>query len=535
MAQTLRRLKPLAALAPLSLLWLGPFMLALISMAVSLTAADVQAFWSVPHVIAQAALSVAIGTVSTVAAAAFALWLAVSLPNQRHSSLLGSYLAVPHLAFAVGLAFLIMPAGLLPRLFFETPPQWATVQDPHGIALTAALILKEVPFLLWLMHAMLKREDFSKALEAQKRVSLSLGHGNRSTAWRITAPQLLSQLAWPLVIVWVYGCTVVDMALIIGPAQPSPLQISIWHDLNNADPAIESRGLAGVVVLTAVLAALVLVAAAAWRSTRTVRRAWLVRGPDAQASGSGIAPIAQALLGLVYAMVVLVLLMLSFTQRWPFPSLLPEAMSSTAWLNLLSDRAPVLNSLWLAASTAAVSLLLAVLWFECCAARWDKALGAAAVAALTLPAIALAAGQYRFMLRLGLNGTAAGVWLAQLVPVFAYVFLTLVGPYRAFDQRYRSAAHSLGRSNWPFLTRVKWPLLKGPLASAAAIACAVSLAQYVSVQLVGAGNLATLTTEAVTLASGGNRAVLAAYALALTAFTGAGFGLSAWIGARRGT
>src|SRR5690606_19974779 len=66
--------------------------------------------------------------------------------------LLAPWLAVPHAAFALGLAFLLAPSGLAARLLspwatgWERPPDWALVQDQAGIALTLGLALKETPF-----------------------------------------------------------------------------------------------------------------------------------------------------------------------------------------------------------------------------------------------------------------------------------------------------------------------------------------------------------------------------------------------------
>ena len=63
-------------------------------------------------------------------------------------------LAVPHLALAVGLAFLIAPSGWLVRLVapwptgWQTPPDIPLVQDPLGLALAFGLVLKEIPFLV---------------------------------------------------------------------------------------------------------------------------------------------------------------------------------------------------------------------------------------------------------------------------------------------------------------------------------------------------------------------------------------------------
>jgi putative thiamine transport system permease protein len=62
------------------------------------------------------------------------------------------------------------------------------------------------------------------------------------------------------------------------------------------------------------------------------------------------------------------------------------------------------------------------------------------------------------------------------------------------------------------LLRVKWPLLRSALAASVAIGFAVSVAQYLPTLYVGAGRFATVTTEAVNLAAGGQRSLTAALA-----------------------
>ena len=56
-------------------------------------------------------------------------------------------------------------------------------------------------------------------------------------------------------------------------------------------------------------------------------------------------------------------------------------------------------------------------------------------------------------------------------------------------------------------------MLRAPLAAAFAVGFAVSVAQFLVTQFVGAGLWATVTTEALTLASGGQRDRVAAFAL----------------------
>jgi putative thiamine transport system permease protein len=104
----------------------------------------------------------------------------------------------------------------------------------------------------------------------------------------------------------------------------------------------------------------------------------------------------------------------------------------------------------------------------------------------------------------------------------------LHGPYRGYDQRWQSVTQGLGAAHLRFLTTVKWPMLKVPMLSALAIGFAVSVAQFVPAQLAAAGRFSTLPMEAVTLTSGGNRALTSVYALLLMALPLIAFMLATW-------
>jgi putative thiamine transport system permease protein len=116
------------------------------------------------------------------------------------------------------------------------------------------------------------------------------------------------------------------------------------------------------------------------------------------------------------------------------------------------------------------------------------------------------------------------VVLAHLVFVLPYVLLSLADPYAALDPRLPRVAACLGASPLRVFLAVKLPVLLRPLLVAAAVGIAVSIAQYLSTLLAGAGRFATLTTEAVALAAGGDRRVLGVFALAQAAIPLAAFG-----------
>ena len=59
------------------------------------------------------------------------------------------------------------------------------------------------------------------------------------------------------------------------------------------------------------------------------------------------------------------------------------------------------------------------------------------------------------------------------------------------------------------------------------------MAQYLPTQFIGAGRHATVTTLAVTLASGGERHLGAAFALLQVLLPALGFAAAAWVGERQ--
>jgi ABC-type sulfate transport system permease component len=153
-------------------------------------------------------------------------------------------LSLPHAAFAVGLFFLLAPSGWLARalaqgLGWTSPPEWITVQDPYGLSLALALAVKESWFLLWVLASVLGEQAVSR----QMAVARSMGYSRFQTWQLILWPLLLPRLVWPMVAVFAYGLSVVDMAIILGPGTPPTLAVLIWHWLTDPDPALQARGI----------------------------------------------------------------------------------------------------------------------------------------------------------------------------------------------------------------------------------------------------------------------------------------------------
>jgi putative thiamine transport system permease protein len=452
---------------------------------------------------------------------------------------LPAMLATPHAAFAIGLAFLIAPSGWLLRALspwltgFDWPPPWPTTQDPWGLGLIVALTFKEVPFLLWTAATQLQRDDVRQRWRAEHALAQTLGYSPQRAYWQVVWPQLGPRLFWPLLAVLAYGLTVVDMALVIGPASPPTLGVLAWQWLQDADLAVNAQGAAAGGVLALAVGA----SALGWRALQ----GFLAR---AARKGSGrrgrVKPINDArqpvgfwlLLG-VYAAVLLALAVGSVAGVWPFPALWPEQLSLQGWDSVWRSRSTVGTTLSLALASSALALAWCVAWLELSPRRWDTALRPLLYLPLVLPAVLWVVGLYSLALPLRLEGSWAGLLIAHTVMVLPYVLLALSPAYLGFDPRYAALNASLGHSRAHFLWRIKWPLLRRSLAASAAVGFAVSVTQYLPTLYIGAGRYATVTTEAVTLAAGAQRSLTSAYAGLQFLLPVLAFAVAAWLGRPR--
>jgi putative thiamine transport system permease protein len=493
-------------------------------------------------------LSVGTALAATLASLALTLWLVTHLHATRAwgrlARALGPLLALPHAAFAIGLALLVMPAGLIARLLapllgWDTPPDWPTVNDPRGIGLVLVLVAKETPFLLWNAVALLARPELAPRLRGWLASAATLGYGTAAAWWRLLWPLLLPRLAWPLLAVLAYGISVVDLALIVGPASPPTLAVLAWQALQDADPQRNAQGAAAALVLALALAVLAGLGrwgaqglAALLRRRAASGQRDRQRRPAAAAASSRAARAAFGALLALYAAVLLLLASSSATGVWRFPALLPQSWTGAAWEQVARSAATLQLSAGLGAVAALAALALVLLWLESAPPHWDARAMPLLLAPLLVPPLLTMLGLYTLALPLHLDGSLTGLAWAHVLAATPYVFVALAPAWRDFDPRYESCARSLGRSRLAFLWHVKRPLLAAPMAAALAVGFAVSVAQYLPTVLIGAGRHASLTTEAVTLASGGQRHTAAAFALLQALLPLTGFALAAWVGRR---
>lgn len=490
-----------------------------------------------PGVLRSAGLSFATGLAATFFSVALtALFLAGfwgTRPFERMRGLLSPLLALPHAAAAFGLAFLVAPSGFLFRLLspewtgWTAPPDILIDHDPWGSTLTAALVVKEAPFLLLVALAALPQTQAAETA----RLSASLGYGRVAGFLFGTWPLVYRQVRLAVLAVLAFSTSVVDVAIILGPTLPPTLGVRIaeW----TLDPDLSRRFLAsaGAVLQLGVSGLAILAWIAGERLFRRLFDRLAGRGRrmarDGHLRAAALALQGFAALSLYGGLAVLALW--SVAGLWPFPDALPQSLTTQGWTRALPRLAPLLGTSVLIAGLAALlALLVAVLALLPRGQGQPPRTIPAPLLFLPLlvPQTSFLFGLQLLFLAIGFLPDASAVLAAHLVFVLPYAMLSLGPPWASFDPRFEQVAASLGRGPWAALLRVRLPMLLPALLTAFAIGFAVSAGLYLPTLLVGGGRVATVTTEAVALASGGNRRVIGVYALVQAFLPTLGFALA---------
>ena len=152
------------------------------------------------------------------------------------SALANAYLTTfihSHAAAAFGLAFMIMPSGMIVRLIspeltgWTRPPDVLIIGDPMGFAMMAGLIIKEVPFLLLVTLSAMAQCRYGARTQA-----LGLWAHCRVFAFELAAVYPQIRLAVFAVIAF---SSSVDVAVILGPTNPPTLAIKLLDWMRDPD------------------------------------------------------------------------------------------------------------------------------------------------------------------------------------------------------------------------------------------------------------------------------------------------------------
>jgi iron(III) transport system permease protein len=238
------------------------------------------------------------------------------------------------------------------------------------------------------------------------------------------------------------------------------------------------------------------------------------------------------------------LLLISFVpvNTWTTQAL-PPALSGVNYRRLFTEAErlrPMVNSLWMAAVSTAVALVVAV-WAGQLVVKRRARLRRAIETLLALPwavpgtvlAIALAtlfSVEQPLAGRFVLVGTAAILPLAYVVRSLPLTGRALVAGFRQLDPALDEAAQSLGAGRWERLWRVSLPLLRPALAAGGALAFVTALGDFVVSILLYTYETRPISIEILSSLRVSELGVAAAFGVVLMVVSGAALGVGARVG-----
>ena len=221
-------------------------------------------------------LTLLTGLCATVLSTLLAVGIVAYIHHRAWGLRLGGWLApllaMPHSALAIGFAFLIAPSGWLVRLVtpgltgWEVPPDVSTVGHPSGWALVAALLLKEVPYLMLMTFGALAQVP----ARAHLAVARAAGYAPVPAYLKTVLPLVYPQIRLPVYAVLAFSLSVVDVAMIVGPVNPPTLAVLAVRWFADPDVRLYFQAAAAATLLLALVA----LSIAVWHGLERLLAAW---------------------------------------------------------------------------------------------------------------------------------------------------------------------------------------------------------------------------------------------------------------------
>ena len=220
------------------------------------------------------------------------------------------------------------------------------------------------------------------------------------------------------------------------------------------------------------------------------------------------------------AIIVPVLLMVlwSFVQRWPWPLLLPEDYSMRTIRELLFGSA---NAFHLIVSSVSLSMTVALLGTvigtltarasEFYTFRGKSLIRFASLLPLIVPGTVLAMGLQIVFIRLHLTDTVAGVILIHLVSSLPYCITIMTDATRALGPQLEEQAIILGANSFKAFWLASFPNMIPAFLASLNMGFIISYSQYFTTLIIGGGRVKTIAMVLFPYIQSGDRPLMSAY------------------------
>ena len=196
---------------------------------------------------------------------------------------------------------------------------------------------------------------------------------------------------------------------------------------------------------------------------------------------------------------VLLLLLMSVSKNWVFPSVLPQKYTAENWLELLRGNSVAISLLVSVAIALLVAFLSTVAGFitSHLIAYHTKRKYLLLLAYLPFvlsPVILAVCLKYYFNI-LNIAGTIFGVVLAQMIIAFPYCIIFFIGFWNQRIRQYQELVNTLGGNNYYAFNKIILPIAKPMLLVCFFQSFLISWFEYGLTSVIGYGKVQTLTIK----------------------------------------
>ena len=235
-------------------------------------------------------------------------------------------------------------------------------------------------------------------------------------------------------------------------------------------------------------------------------------------------------------MPILTIIVWAFTERWAWPSLIPQTFSLRAIKGIFRDRANLsqlfLSSMLISFTVAFLSVTIGAMTaraLECYNFVGKKFFSVLSMLPFLVPGSVFAMGIQVTFIKAGLSGTIPGVIIVHLICSLPYAVTLLQDGTRAVGMGLEEQARVLGAGPWSAFFKVTLPNLFPVMLSAFSMSFIVSFSQYFLTLMIGGGSVRTFAIVMVPFLTSGERNFASVYSLIFLTIMTIVFGVLEWM------
>lgn len=242
---------------------------------------------------------------------------------------------------------------------------------------------------------------------------------------------------------------------------------------------------------------------------------------------------------MVILLPILTIFVWTFTERWAWPSLIPQTFSLRAVKGVFRDRANLsrlfLSSMFISFTVAFLSVTIGTMTaraLECYRFAGKKFFSVLSMLPFLVPGSVFAMGIQVTFIKAGLGGTVPGVIIVHLICSLPYAVTLLQDGTRATGTGLEEQARVLGAGPWRAFFKVTLPSLFPVMLSAFSMSFIVSFSQYFLTLMIGGGSVRTFAIVMVPFLTSGERNFASVYSLIFLTIMTIVFGILEWMVSR---